>query len=354
MDTKERKPAQRRRKPSQGQRRTRPAVGNQARRANPQADRRTAAAKRNQRPAAKSRHRVVKPPREDIPEVVYTMPQPLHRGKFLLRLLSVAAVVAALMMAVSIFFRVDTVEVLGAEKYTAWDVSQASGVQVGDGLLTLSQARVAGKIRAALPYVDEVKLRVTLPGTVRIEIRELQVTYAILSQDNTWWLIGVDGTAIEAIGATAALDYTQVQGVTVEAPRVGMTVIAQPEQTPQPESSEETGESESGSVEPTQALDLFTQPVQTNAQRLEAALEILQSLERNGVIGQVAAVDVTSVTEIQLQYGQRFRVILGGMEDLDYKIRYMRQAISQMEDYQTGELDVSFEYAQEAIFTPEA
>ena len=203
MDTKERNPAQRRRRAPTGkanQRRRTAAVS-----ARPAADPKAAAARRRrQRKTAVAQRRrptqvkrVVKAPREDIPGVVYTMPKPLHRGKFLMRLVTVAAVVVALMMAISIFFRVDTVSVLGAQKYTAWDVSQASGIQVGDGLLTLSKARVAGKIQSALPYVDEVKISVTLPGTVNIEIKELQVTYAISAQDNSWWLIAADGDVVK-------------------------------------------------------------------------------------------------------------------------------------------------------------
>lgn len=318
-----------------------------------QRSQRKAAVERRRRPAPNRTRRVVKPPREDIPGVIYTMPAPLHRGGFLLRLVSVAAVVVALMMAVSIFFRVDTVTVLGAEKYTAWDVSQASGIQEGDGLLTLSRARAAGKIRAALPYVSEVKITVTLPGTVNIEIREHTVSYAIAARDNSWWLIGADGDAIEQVASTAVSDYTRVLGVQVDGPRVGVQVSAAPDSQSTDESTQSTDDTQTGEASSEPALPLATQPLQTNAQRLEAALSILQSLERNGVIGQVASVDVQSLSDIRLQYGQRFQVRLGTTDELDYKIRYMEQAISQMEDYQTGELDVSFEFGQEGIFTPE-
>ena len=120
------------------------------------------------------------------------------------------------------------------------------------------------------------------------------------------------------------------------------------------EETEATEEGEIAETQPGEELTLPTQVLETNAQRLDAALSILQSLERNGVIGQIASVNVQSLSDIQLQYGQRFQVRLGTTENLDYKIRYMSQAISQMEDYQTGQLDVSFEYGEEGIFTPEA
>ena len=360
MDTKEKAPVRRRRKTAPGKVTQRRAAAAPARRKPaPEKERearqnqRRTAAQRRKRPV-KQEKRVVKAPREDIPGVVYTMPKPLHRGKFLLRLVSVAAVVVALMMAISIFFRVETVSVLGSQKYTPWDVSEASGIQKGDGILTLSKARVAGKIRMALPYVDEVKISVTLPGTVNIEIKELQVTYAISSQDNSWWLISADGDVVQQIENSAASGYTRIFGVQADAPRTNTRVTAAADQIPESETTEATEEGEIGETQPGAELTLPTQLMETNAQRLDAALSILQSLERNGVIGQVASVNVQSLSEIYLQYGQRFQVRLGTAENLDYKIRYMNQAISQMEDYQTGQLDVSFEYSQDGIFTPEA
>lgn len=360
METKERKRTQRPGKaaPGRSNQRRRPAAAQaRQRREDPKASLTRQRRQRKtdiQRKRPQQSKRVVKAPREDIPGVVYTMPKPLHRGKFLLRLVTVAAVVAALMMAISIFFRVDTVSVLGAQKYTPWDVSQASGIQEGDGLLTLSKARIAGKIKMALPYVDEVKINVTLPGTVNIEIKELQVTYAIAAQDNSWWLIAANGDVVKQIETSAASGYTRIFGVQADAPRTDAKVTAAADQVPEETQTEATEEGQIPETQPGDGVTLPTQVMETNAQRLDAALSILQSLERNGVIGQISSVNVQSLSEIQLQYGQRFQVRIGTTENLDYKIRYMNQAISQMEDYQTGQLDVSFEYAEQGVFTPEA
>ena len=156
MDTKERKrsgskrtagkrPAQR--KPARPARKPSAPMTAQTRR------KAAAAATRKRSNAARANQprRVVRPPREDIPRVVYTMPKPFSRGVFLLRLLSMAAVVAAVIMCLSLFFRVEQVVVSGAEKYTPYNIMEASGVETGDSLLSVSDARVAGKIKLALP-----------------------------------------------------------------------------------------------------------------------------------------------------------------------------------------------------------
>lgn len=349
MDTKESRTPTRRRRQT-GTARTTQA--NPARRKRtPEARSKAAPDRRRRRSAAaapkrpRTQRRVVRAPREDIPEAVYTMPKALHRGTFLLRLVSVVAVVVALMLAVSVFFRVDTVSVLGAEKYTPWMVQEASGIQTGDGLLTLSRARAAGKIRSALPYVDEVKIDIKLPGTVCIELTELEVTYAVCADDNSWWLIAADGRAVEQIDSAAVSGYTRILGVQIAAAEKNQTVRAAADVVAT-EATEETQQTDEETLPP--------QAVETNAQRLQAALNILQALESNQVIGDIASVNVTSLADIQLQYGQRFQVRLGNAERLDYKIGYMAQAVNQMEEYQAGVIDVSFEYSEQGIFTPEA
>lgn len=290
--------------------------------------------------------RVVRAPREEIPEVSYTMPKPMSPGGFLLKLASVVAVVAAILMCLSLFFRVEEVVVSGADKYTPWMVKEASGVKDGDSLLSISDARVAGNIRLALPYVDTVRVGIKLPGTVNIEITELETTYAIQARDNSWWLIASDGRVVEPIEASAAAGYTRILGVQADAPRTDQKVTAVEEATQQ--STEATEETDGDGVTLPTVVQI------TGAQRLSAVLTILQSLEDNGVLGQIASIDVSNLNDITMEYGQRLTIVLGTAENLDYKVTYMARAVAQLADYETGELDVSFKYSQEALLNPES
>lgn len=301
-----------------------------------------------QRPAVRRKRPVQKPavqaPREEIPEVTYTMPEPFTRHGFLVKLASVAAVVAAVMLCLSLFFRVEEVVVSGTDKYTPWMIKEASGINDGDSLLIVSDARVAGKIRLALPYVDEVRVGIKLPGTVHIEITELETTYAIEATDGSWWLITSDGRVVERIQTTAATAYTRIYGVQADTPKEKQTVRAAEEQPQTPDPTEETGD----------GVTLPTMAQITGAMRLDAVITILTALEDNGVIGQIASVDVSNINDITMQYGQRLHVVLGTAEDLAYKVQYMALAIDQIEEYQTGELDVSFKYSDKALLNPEA
>ena len=79
----------------------------------------------------------------------------------------------------------------------------------------------------------------------------------------------------------------------------------------------------------------------------------METLEQNDIVGEAASVDVTSLTAVELWYGQRYHVKFGNMENLEYKIAAMKSAISQMSEYQMGNLDVSFtNMPDQVVYTP--
>ena len=272
----------------------------------------------------------------DTPAVIYTQPRAFNRDKLLVQMLTVLAVVLALVLGLSVFFKVKVITVSGAEVYGAWTVREASGISEGDNLLTFGRARAAGKITAKLPYVKSARIGIKLPDTVNIEIVEEDVVYAIKSSDGIWWLMNSEGKVVEQSTGSSAKSYTQVLGVTLSAPVVGETGIAT-EATPS--ETDESGE---------------TTPVTvTGAQRFFAALEILKALEENDIVGQAASVDVTRLNDIILWYGTQYQVNLGDNTNLAYKIACMNDVILQLSDYQTGILDVSFTTWKEQVgYTP--
>lgn len=274
-------------------------------------------------------------------EVVYTQPKPFQRNRFLIHLASVVAVVLALVFGMSIFFKVGQVTVSGMEKYTAWDVKEASGIQEGETLLTLSKATISGKIITKLPYVGSVRVGIKLPDTVNIEVKELDVVYAIAGDDGNWWLMTASGRLVEPITEGVAKTHTQVLGVQITGAEVGMQAVAL--------------EAVPDETEATDATEQTQAPAVTilGRERLEQAITILQHLEDNGVVGEVASVDVSDTEAMELWYGQRYLVQLGDGTQMNRKIKSMKAAVDQMGEYQSGELDVSFTiWPQEVGYTP--
>ena len=69
---------------------------------------------------------------------------------------------------------------------------------------------------------------------------------------------------------------------------------------------------------------------------------LLQELSTNSISGDIDSVDVTSKTAIELSYDDRFKVNLGDLSQLSYKINALKATVNQMESYESGHLDLSF------------
>ncbi len=288
-------------------------------------------------------------------DVVYTPAPHFDKLKFLLRLGIVVAVVLALTLGMAIFFKVETVNVAGMEKYTAWEIREQSGIQDGENLLTLNKARVAGKIKAGCPYVDTVKIRIKIPDTVNIEITELAVVYAIEDAEGGWWLMDAEGMVVDQTTGIAADTYTKIQGVKIQTPAIGQKAVAYEPEQPTEEPTEEPEQTDpEDEIQEETTLPVTNTPVTVFAsEQLNLAISILQALEVNRVIGGITSVDVTDPYDLQMWYENRYQVFLGDSSRLEYKISAMVSAIGQMTQYQRGELDVSFTVKpSEVVYTP--
>lgn len=273
------------------------------------------------------------------PAVVYTEAKAFSRSRFLVQILSVFAVVVALVLCLSVFFRIKTITVSGAEAYSSFTIREASGISEGDNLLTFGRARAAGQILANLPYVRNVRIGIKLPDTVKIEVEEEDVVYAIQDVDKGWWLMNSDGKILSQTNLVGANKYTKVLGVELEVPTAGQQAVARETFIPV-ETTDDTQQAD-------------TTNLLTGAAKLETALEILRELEKNDVMGDVASVDVTRLDDMILWYGTQYQVNLGDEGMLEYKIACMVDAILQMSEYQNGVLDVSFiTWPDQVGFTP--
>ncbi len=268
------------------------------------------------RPADRNRRLRKSEPRQEVPAV--TRPKAPARGRLLLKLGITAAVVAAIFLGLSLIFQVETITVAGTDKYAPWMVRQASGLEEGASLLTVSEARVASRIISQLPYVDQVKVSIRFPDTVQIELTELQVTYSVADETGQWWLISSSGRAVEPVDRQTAYKYTRAEGLTIQPPQKGEPVTV-------------------------------AEGVRDN---LAALVSIMEALEENRVIGRVAYIDVADLRELRLVYPGLLTVRLGKAERMGHKIGYMTAALEQLTENISGLLDVSLEDSQKGIFTP--
>lgn len=227
----------------------------------------------------------------------------------LLRPLSVLLAAVAVVAALTMFFKVETIEVVGAGRYTANEIITASGVETGDNLILLDRYRIAQRIYTALPYITDVRPKQSFPSTLQIEVVETKTAAAIQGAGG-WWLVNTSGKLLEVVDASAAADYLQIIGRQAVEPAVSAP-LALPESSP------------------------------ITASRL---LELLSALDEQGVLNRADRIDCSDPGILILEYDGRFRVELLYDADFPFKIAGLRQIAEEvLEPNETGTLRMTYE-----------
>ena len=280
---------------------------------------------------------------QPTPAVIYTEPAAFSRNRLVVQLVTVIAVVLALTVGLSVFFKVQHIYVSGAKVYSESAITEVCGISKGDNLLTFSHARAAALIRANRPYVREVRFGIKLPDTVNIIIEEDEVVYAVKDDTGQWWLMNSSGRVVTQGTSSTVANKTQILGVNLDNPVPNEHAVAMESAPAVTDTTDPTGET----------VTQITPVTTTGAQRLDAALEILKALEANDIVGSAASVDVSRIDDIVLWYGTRYQVNLGDSTRLEYKIACMNSVIAQMSEYQSGVLDCSFTIWEKQVgYTP--
>lgn len=233
-----------------------------------------------------------------------------RRGSFgfLYKLLSTLAICAVVVAALTLFFRVDTIEVTGTQRYTAQEIIDASGVDTGDNLFLLNKYNVDQNIRSVLPYVQELRINRRLPDTLVIQVEECGTPLAVV-QDGSAWLVSPAGKIVEQVEASAAENYAVIDGCELLAPSVGTS------------------------------LALATE----YASQQQSLLDLLAALEEAGLLDQVDAIHLDDLSILRMDYAGRFVVELPYGADYAYKLRFLTAILEKgaIQDNQTGTIQLT-------------
>ena len=207
-----------------------------------------------------------------------------RRGSFgfLYKLLSTLAICAVVVAALTLFFRVDTIEVSGTARYSAQEIIDASGVSTGDNLFLLNKYSVDQSIKAALPYVQELRISRSLPDTLVIQVTECSTPLAVV-QDGSAWLVSPAGKIVEQAEPSAAEQYAVIDGCELLAPSVGTPL----------------------------------------------ALATEYASQQQSLLDQVDAIHLEDLAVLRMDYAGRFVVELPYGADYDYKLRFLTVSLEE-------------------------
>lgn len=212
---------------------------------------------------------------------------------FLYKLLSMLVICVAVVVALTLFFRVDTIIVTGTELYTQEEVVASTGVEQGDNLILLNKFDVQNRIREQLPYVEKIRINRKLPDTLLVEIVEECREPLAIVQDGSTWLVSSSGKIVDQKAAVAAAAYPTIDGCELLAPSVGTNIAL--------------------------ATEYATQQ--------QSLLDLMGALEDAGLLSQVDAIHLSDLSILTMDYAGRFVVELPYGADYEYKLRYLQQVV---------------------------
>ena len=227
---------------------------------------------------------------------------------------TVVVAMALVLFAVTVFFKIDTIKVSGSTRYTREQICKVAEIEVGDNLYLLNKFGAINKVFLKLPYVEEIRIRRQLPGTLLIEITEAVPTLSV-EHNGVYWLVSAKGKLLEHTDSEGAKTAKPVTGLTLVLPVPGEILATEP---------------------PEQGEPLF---------------EMLRLLSYNGLLEGVGSMDFTDMYDIRFVYQDRLLVRFGLPENMQKKLAYFVEVDKQLGENAIGAVDLA---GEKIIFTPRA
>ncbi len=202
---------------------------------------------------------------------------------------------AGIILALTMFFNISEIAVTGDKVYSAEDITEKSGVNIGDNLIFISKKKINERITTELPYVGSVKVKRRLPTKLELVITKTDAVYAVV-ENGYYTLIDETGKALEK-----DLEY------------IGENIILL-----------NMGEIESA--------ELGTQICGTSDVYLEKLMSVRNAYKESGIDG-ITAIDLSDIYDIKLTYQGRIILELGETdEDNLYKKLALGKAAIETQD----------------------
>ena len=215
-------------------------------------------------------------------------------------------VVLAAIFVMSVFFRVEDIQVVGNSHYTAEEIIRAVDIEEGDNLFFFDRFAAVGRAFSKLPYIEAVTVERTLPNRVVITVEETTALAYLQLGEEKWTLdhnCKVLGKAAE--GEEASL-------LPVVGMHPGTLMIG------------ETMQTESGDTE-----------------IVEYLAEVLDQIEARGMTPYVTNIDFSNAQSPELDYGGKYTVVLGRRDQVEHKFGMFVTVLDMLKEGDVGVIDVS-------------
>ena len=266
----------------------------------------------------------------------------LRRRRMLRRLTAFAMLLcvigAGIYLTMTMLFRINSIQVQTPDGkqvteiagYSADSILQRMGVQLEENIFSFEPGEKAAVLEQNFPLLGSIKVIRDYPNTVVVQVTEAVPAYAV--QNGSKWLVISDKWKILSEESTQPEGLCTLYGGKLQDTTPGQGFWFVDDADAASASGSETAESESA--------------VSTETARMEALRTLVSKLEEYGLSQDVTRLEVADTEQIAFLYQDRISVLLGTLNDLDYKLDRARYVLTNADGKgcgptDTGRLDFS-------------
>ncbi len=200
------------------------------------------------------------------------------------------AVIVTLSM--TVFFNIKTIRVTGnADSYTAEDIVNATGIQIGDNMMRLNTAEAEQKAINSLIYVESLVIDRQFPNTLEIQVQKCTPAYNVVYEYGTL-IVSEHGRILEdTMDPISGL--VTIRGYDPEETTPGKNVVAKVE-------------------------------------RCDKIFSEMRDLIYQGDLGvPIVDIDMTDQNDIMVNFDNRIYFDMGNWSEIPYKISFAEQVIAE-------------------------
>ena len=264
----------------------------------------------------------------------------IRRQRMIRKLTALALVVCVIGVGVyltgTMLFKISSIQVHNADGstvqelagYSSDQILNALGVQLEENIFTVNAAQKAAELEKVFPKLENIRVEKDYPGTLVVRAGEATPAFA-METDGGWLTLSAGLKILEK---------------TSEQPGLPTLYGGEPVSETPGDQLEFELETPAASADASGSAASETEPEQDR--RLESLSTLMTALDNYGLLADVTRIEFEDVEEMAFLYQDRISVLLGTLNELDYKLKLGQYVLQNQDgkgcaDTDTGVLDLS-------------
>ncbi len=218
--------------------------------------------------------------------------------------LAIAMVLVVVYVFSKFFFRIRTIEIKGADRYTEEQILEASGIDKDRILFTVRDRMVSSVIEAELPFIVSVTIKKDYPGTLVMTVKETEADFCF-AISGQYVVVSKELKVLDVLESKDRMEALYGRLITIDMPGIQNAVVGK-------------------QLEFTDKRDTDFIP------------ELLYTLEVCEMRQSIYSINAVTRFNIELNYEDRFVVQLGNTSDFETKLVFAKQIIASFKEGTTG------------------